>query len=204
MTQIFNFPKDLYSAVIVGDACPIDPSVVFAINSIDGGVVLARMTDWQLYEKVTFDGPNKLITVNPGVTALNIRTDVYSAWVKWLTLSPNTEYLYAIRYNGLDPIPGGFTGDVYFLINGWKLVVDITKVAISGVLFSDNYTTAYYDANLNPVYAAQVSSVINTVVQNQNVVTGDLSTVPDAVWAAAARSLTTTPGLTLAQFLALK
>ena len=159
---------------------------------------------WQLYEKVTFDGPNKLIIVNSGVTTLNIRTDVYSAWVRWLALSPNTEYLYAIRYTGLDPIPGGYTGDVYFLINGWKLIVNLNYVAISGVLFSDNYATAYYGLMGMPLYPAQVTSVVNTVTQTQNVVTGDLSTVPNAVWGATARSLTTTPGITLPQYLALK
>lgn len=159
---------------------------------------------WQLYEKVTFDGPNNLITVNSGVTSLNIRSDVYSAWVKWLGLSPNMEYLPAMRYSGLDPIPGGYTGDVYFLTNGWKLIINLNVVQVSGVLYSDNYATAYYGAQGMPLYPAQVSSVVNTVTQIQNVVTGDLSTVPGAVWGASTRSLTTPPGITLPQYIALK
>lgn len=48
MTQIFNFPPDLYRAVIVGDACPLDPSIVFAVNSINGGAVLSRMTNAEM------------------------------------------------------------------------------------------------------------------------------------------------------------
>lgn len=159
---------------------------------------------WQLYEKVTFDGPNKRITVNSGVTSLNIRTELYSAWVKWLNLSPNTEYSLAMRYSGLDPIPGGYTGDSYFLTNGWKLIINLNMVAVSGVLFSDNYLTAYYDTLLKPVYPAQVTSVINTVTQIQNIVTGDLSTVPTAVWGATTRALTTPPGITVPQYIALK
>lgn len=51
MSKIFNFPPDLYKAVIIGDACPIDPSIVFAVNTVNGGVVLSRMTDIQLCAK---------------------------------------------------------------------------------------------------------------------------------------------------------
>lgn len=137
-------------------------------------------------EKVIFDGILKQIIVSPGVTTLDIRADLYSAWVWWTSLRDNSKYQYAMRFTGLDVIPGGFTGDSYFLINGWKLVLDLTKVKVSGILFSEDYTTAYFDVLLNPVYPATISALVNTVTITQNVVTGDISSVPSATQNAAA------------------
>lgn len=129
-------------------------------------------------EKVIFDGTAKTITVTPGTTILDLRSDVYSAWVWWTALRDNSKYLYAMRYSGLDPIGGGvFTGDIYFLINGWKLILDLTKIKVTGVLYSEDYATAYYDSNLTPQYPVTVAALVNSVTITQNVVTGDLSTI---------------------------
>lgn len=143
---------------------------------------------WQLYQKVTFDGITKIITVNAGVTTLNIRTELYSAWVKWLILEQNTGFLPVMRYTGLDVIPGGLTGDSYFLINGWKLYIDLSEVAVTGVLFSDNFNTAYYTLSGVAQYPATVSSLVSTIIVPTNVVTGDLSSlsIPTAIQNAAA------------------
>jgi len=120
--------------------------------------------DWALGNKVDFDGINKIIYVHPEVTDLDIRTDVYSAWVDWLVLRDNSKFLAAMRYTGFDPIGGGqYTGDTYFLINGWKLSVDLSKVRVSGVLYSDDYSTAYYTPALQAQYPATVSALVNTV-----------------------------------------
>jgi len=135
---------------------------------------------WQLYQKVTFDGVAKIITVNEGVTSLDIRTELYSAWVNWLSVGESTHFLNAMRYTGLDPIPTGFTGDTYFLINGWKLYIDITKVSVTGVLYSDNYPTAFFDYSGNPQYPMVVSSVINTVTILQNVITDNAASIAAA------------------------
>ena len=90
---------------------------------------------WQNYHKVTFDGENKVISVNPGVTELDIKTDVYSDWKEWvLSFTDNGVWIPAVRSTGGDPtIQGEFAGDIYFLINGWKLYVDLTKVKVTGV-----------------------------------------------------------------------
>lgn len=48
MSNIFNFPPDLYDAVIIGNACPIDPSVIFAVNSTTKGALLPCLTDSQM------------------------------------------------------------------------------------------------------------------------------------------------------------
>ena len=92
-----------------------------------------------------------------------------------------------MRFTGLDPIPGGFTGDSYFLINNWKLLCDPRVVAITGILFSDDYSTPYYFVeDGSPVFPAQISSLVNTVETKTNVVTGDLGSVPTSADNAAA------------------
>lgn len=132
---------------------------------------------WTWVDKVTFDGINKIITVNDGVTALNIRTEVYSSWVRWLTIEDNTKFLPAMRFTGLDVIPGGFTGDSYFLINGWKFYIDLSVVAVSGVLFSDDYPTPYYTPAGKAQYAVTVSSLVSAIGVSTNIVTGDLNSL---------------------------
>lgn len=133
-------------------------------------------------QAVTFDGINKLIIVNEDTVSLDIKNDVYSAWKEWVSVRDNGKFLPAIRVTGGDPIGGGaFTGDVYFLQNNWRMIVNLNKNRISGVLYSDDYDTPYYDSDLNPLYAAKVSSLVNTVTNNIPVVTGDLSSIPSAI-----------------------
>lgn len=165
----------------------------------------AHGAEWALAEKVSFNGVTKRITVNAGVTALDIREDVYSAWVRWLEREDNARFQLAMRQSGLDPIPGGFTGATYFLINGWKLEYDPSVVAVAGVLYSDDYATAYWSASNQPIYPAVVSSLVNSAVVTQNVVTGTALTpeqTASAVWQAANRTLTASLDPTSAQIVA--
>jgi hypothetical protein len=159
--------------------------------------------DWALGNKVDFDGINKIIYVHPEVTSLDIRSDVYSAWIDWIVLRDNAKFLPAIRYTGFDPIGGGkYTGDTYFLINGWKLSVDLRKVAVTGVLYSDNYDTAYYTEDIHAQYPATVSSLVNTVViQTPAVIIPPTATeIANATWAHSFVGKI----LTVAKFLGLK
>jgi hypothetical protein len=120
--------------------------------------------DWSLYDKVDFDGINKVIYVHPEVTSLDIRADVYTSWIDWIALRDNLKFLPAIRTTGLDPIGAGvYTGDVYFLINGWKLSVNLQNVKVTGVLYSDDFDTAYYTPDMTPQYPATVAALVNTV-----------------------------------------
>jgi hypothetical protein len=120
--------------------------------------------------------------VNSGVVALDIRQDVYSAWIRWFEREENQQFLPAMRFSGLDPIPGGFTGDTYFLINDWKLLYDPRKVAINGVLYSDDYETPYFFVeDESAVFPATVASLVNTAVTKENVVTGDLDSIISAL-----------------------
>lgn len=143
--------------------------------------------DWLLNSKVDFDGINKIIYVHPEVTSLDIRVDVYSRWIDWVVLRDNMKFLPVIRYTGYDPIGAGqFTGDTYFLINGWKLSVDLSKVRVTGVLYSDDYDTAYYTPSMNAQYPATVSALVNTVQ-----VTSTTSVTPEDLWAYSNRTIST-------------
>jgi len=135
--------------------------------------------EWALEEPVSFDGRTSSIVVKEGVTSLAIST-VYSAWKRWVQREQNAMYSPAIRASGGDAIPGGVTGVTYLLMNGWKLLYDPTKVAVEGVLYSEDFDTAYYTYAGTHVYPATVSALVNQVVtvQKENVVTGDLSSVP--------------------------
>jgi hypothetical protein len=114
--------------------------------------------------KVVIDGVAKTIRVNESASTLDIRVDVYKEWVLWVSQSDNSKFLQAMRYTGLDPMGGAlFTGDTYFLINGWKLLVDLTLTRVSGVLLSDNYDTAYYTYTLVPLFPVSVSSLVTTI-----------------------------------------
>lgn len=131
-------------------------------------------TEWELNEKVSFNGTTKQITVNAGVTSIDISADVYSAWVRWTARERG--YLPAMRYSGFDAIPGGRTGATFFLQNGWKLVYNPNLVAVNGVLYSEDYGTAYWSVDNQPIYPATVSSLVNSAISYQNVITGTAST----------------------------
>jgi len=121
--------------------------------------------DWELYHKVTFDGPNRLIIVNPGVNNLDIKTDVYSDWKEWVGVSPdNARWPQAIRTIGGDPTVGSLrAGDIYFLVNRWKLIIDVETVRVTGALFSDDFESAYYKNVNTPVFPAQVSQLVQAI-----------------------------------------
>lgn len=81
---------------------------------------------WYFWEKfpmsVTFDGPNKLILVNDGITSLDVQSDIYSNWKKWMLYQDNAKFLPAFTAIGGQPLPSGDILDLtVFLINGWRL-----------------------------------------------------------------------------------
>lgn len=134
-------------------------------------------------QKVVFDGLSRTISVVPGTTQLDIRTDVYSAWKEW-TLAVGSKWIPAIRTTGGDPtIAGQFSGDIYFLINSWKLLIDLTEVAVTGVLFSDDFDSAYYTYDEIIQFPVQVSSIVNTVEAGGGGGTApSAQDIADAVW----------------------
>lgn len=72
--------------------------------------------------KVTFDGGNKLIRVNEGVTTLDVQADIYSKWKEWMVEGDNGKFLPAIRTIGGDPtVQDKVVAPYFFLMNGWKI-----------------------------------------------------------------------------------
>lgn len=90
-------------------------------------------TFWESYvptatfsgQKVTFDGPNKLILINFGVTEIDFLIDIYSNWKEWLIADvppAHARFLQAMTIVGGQPLPGARKlGTTYFLENGWRI-----------------------------------------------------------------------------------
>jgi len=77
---------------------------------------------WNLGHKVTFDGTNRLIIINPGVTTIDVQRDIYSSWKEWMLVDLNVKYFQALRLIGGEPtVDGQFLDSTYFLINGWRI-----------------------------------------------------------------------------------
>jgi len=152
---------------------------------------------WTLYHKVTFDGENRIIRVNEGVTTLDIQTDIYSDWKEWVKSMPdNATWLPAIRSVGGDnTVEGQKAGDIYFLINDWKLYIDLTKVKVTGVLFSDDFDSAYFDNSGSIQFPALVSSLVTATTGTSG---GDGATAAE-IWQYSTRTLTSAAGPTASE-----
>lgn len=124
---------------------------------------------WQLYHSVTFDGPNKLILVNPEVTYLNVLEDIYSAWKEWIQFDSTSQYNaafeQALRTTGGDPLPGEESLDAtFFLINGWKIkpYSGSYNLTIDGNLYDENGANIAVpaDGTFNNITISIVNSAI--------------------------------------------
>ena len=147
---------------------------------------------WNLKDKVTFDGDNKLIIINSNVAEIDIKSDVYSAWKRWKRLRDSGKYEQAIRTIGGDPTVNALkAGDIYFLINGWRLQVDLAVTSISGSLFSDDFTTPLVTLEGLPAYQSFVSNLVTGVESSG----GSGGSTPQQVWEYANRSLTSPTGV---------
>lgn len=103
----------------------------------------AYSDQWSLNHPCTFDGANKRIYIAPSVSNLEVKRDFYGSWKEWLQLYDNSKYAAAFRVIGGDPVGAGkYAGDIYFLINGWQIVVD-HSIAIEGTLYHDDPISPY-------------------------------------------------------------
>lgn len=88
-------------------------------------------------QKCAFDGEHRRIIVHPTETLLDVKRDIYSAWKEWVQVRDHAKFLPAVRVIGGDPVGGGLAaGDIYFLMNGWKVVID-HEVTLTGTLYND-------------------------------------------------------------------
>ena len=133
---------------------------------------------------VSFQGPEKLIIVNNGVTYLSVK-DVYSAWKVWTSQDGNSKYLQAISYIGADPLPAGQLGTTFFLENGWKIrpYEGNHTLTIVGNLYardgSDPFVSTLGTWNIRVI--SVVSTLVEVVTENG---IGTPEEVRDAVWGA--------------------
>jgi hypothetical protein len=132
-----------------------------------------------------FDGYGRFVFVSTALARLDV-AEMYSRWIDWLGETDsvgdnNAKWPAAMRYSGRDPIPGGFTGTTFFMTNGWRVRYNPTTTAVDGVLFSEDFDTAYWSLDRQPVYPVQVSAVVNQVTTTTNVVTGDVGAVAGQV-----------------------
>lgn len=91
--------------------------------------------------KVSFDGPNSLIYIITGSTILNVESELYSEWKRWLQTGSNGQYQEALRTVGGDPISGVLSlGATFFLMNGWKLrpYDGVYELVINGNLYDND------------------------------------------------------------------
>lgn len=172
----------------------------------------AFSNQWELNHPITFDGLNKKIYVAPGVSTIEVKKDLYSNWKEWVRLYDNAKFLPAFRTIGGDPVGAGQTaGDIYFLINGWQIIVQ-EPISVTGVLYHDDPIPVYVITG-----GGSVTSTVSGLVQNlgfsgtiNNVV--EPSILPKDVWDYLV-SEANTPGsvgerfkslLTVAKYLGLK
>lgn len=123
----------------------------------------AWQEEWLLYHKVIFDGVNKLIMINANEPEVSAKQDIYSSWKEWVLLRDNSKFDPALRVTGGDPIGGGAaTGDVYFTINGWRVLLQNTS-KINGVIYSDDFDTPYTTLNDTKLVINNVSSLVQSL-----------------------------------------
>lgn len=140
-------------------------------------------------QKVTFDGPNKLILVNYGVTELVFREDIYSAWKQWLKdpHRQNTAFEAAISAVGGDPITGNRNlGTTYFLENGWKIRTweGNHELTVSGNFFSRDGKSAFVPTVRPWTISVNIntSTLVENILPNTILGPGDVSSIVDGVW----------------------
>ena len=89
---------------------------------------------------MTFDGTNKIITLDSGVTSYT-STELYSEWKLWVRSGVGASIESAYSVSGNIPVGGGVaTGSFFILINGWKIrppEEDII-ININGNFYSDD------------------------------------------------------------------
>lgn len=144
---------------------------------------------WQLYHKVTFDGPNKLIRINYPETSIDVTRDIYSSWKEWVLVDDNAKYLAALNAVGGNPlpIPGLFLDATFFLINGWRVITwddGPHSVDIVGNLFTDVGDPPYISVP-GATYNSTVSNIVRRIQdENEGLPQADLDAIADAVWSA--------------------
>lgn len=123
-----------------------------------------------------FNGVTKIITepAGSGDTVFDVKTDLYSAWKRWIVTDEGALYPAAFSIEGGTPIgsTGLFTGSTYLLINGWKIrpANHNHQMILTGNLFSDDGIVSV------PALSANATVFVSSSVNAQGVATGSGAT----------------------------
>jgi len=143
--------------------------------------------------KVVFDGLNKLIIINTGITQISVKNDLYSAWKEWVIQDGNSKWLQAFSAIGGEPTTGGkYLGTTYFLINGWKIRTweGNHRLMVDGNIYSDDGSEIFvptlgaYNTQIN----ITTSNIVDAISTN-----GGASYTPEqlaqVIWAMATNTI---------------
>ena len=134
-------------------------------------------------EKTSFNSVTRIISIIGVEPEIQVKRDIYSASKRYLRLANNSGIGQICRVIGGDITTGVFkAGDIYFLVNGWKLEIDPTVTQVTGSLFSDDFDTPLVNASGDPLFPHFVSNLVtgvaadmdvNVKLVNKQIITGD-------------------------------
>ena len=142
-------------------------------------------------QKVVWDGRNKIIYVNEGVTVLDVKIDIYSAWKEWALSSPEEPktavWPEAISAIGGEPLNDTLNvGSTFFLENGWRIQPFASKTPYILTVNGNIYTR---EAGGNPFLFAEGVSVnltrsnlVDQVVASSTIREADRQAIAAEVW----------------------
>lgn len=153
-------------------------------------------------QKVTFDGPNRLILINEGQTDIDVTIDIYSAWKNWSLQIDNMKYAQALTPLGGDPITStNSVGRTYFLENGWRIQPWPSYNGYILTITGNLYTREEGGNPTNPESGVSVNFTRSSLVELVTPEGGGGSSLTAAdVWSYATRSLTASLDPTVADF----
>jgi len=142
-------------------------------------------------QKVAFDAYGKIIYVNEGVTELDVKIDIYSAWKEWVSNSP--EYPLpswqkeAISAIGGEPLNDTLNvGSTFFLENGWRIQPFASKTPYILTVNGNIYTR---ETGGNPFLFAEGvsvnltrSNIVDQVVATSTLRDQDITNIAANVW----------------------
>jgi len=155
-------------------------------------------------QKVTFDGYNKLILVNEGITELDAKADIYSAWKEWVSVvkfakngssapfpqandAQNSKWPFAITAVGGESISDTeFLGSSFFLENGWRIKPWVSSagyvLTITGNLFTRESGENPVVPESNVTVNLFRSSIVLATASVASLSAEDLTNIADGVW----------------------
>lgn len=142
-------------------------------------------------QKVAFDAFKKIIYVNEGVTELDVKADIYSAWKEWYINSPEYPYASAseeaISAIGGEPLTDVLNvGSTFFLENGWRIQPFPQPNAYLLTVNGNLYTR---ETGENPFLFASGANIIITrsnlvdqLVASTSITEADFAAIAQRVW----------------------